>query len=507
MITAGTPLDTPDRKQILIQCGGALILGSALPLAFAPFHLWPLAILLPAGLIWVLERDLTLRQLFLAGYCFGLGYLGFGVYWIYNSLHDFGQAPPIVAGGLTGLLIVYLALYPAASLVFWGYASRAFGRTSLWFLPLFWFSFEWLKGWVITGMPWLSLGYSQTNSPLAGYAPLIGVYGISAMCILMSVALVLLIRERRFSMFGVLIGVPLAGWLALQTEWTEPVESLKVTMVQGNIPQEIKWRGDQQQSIFNTYWRETSMNWNSDLIVWPETALPGNSIRSDVNLLRPMQQAAIEKQTPIMTGVIGAEKDGSAFYNSVVLLNEDRTFYHKRHLVMFGEYYPMRWLLKFFSSLILIPYSDLTPGPDLQSQMRVRDLSFGISICFEDVFSRDVFLDLPQAHILVNVSNDAWFGDSTAPHQHLQIAQMRSLEAERPMLRSTNTGVSGFIDHKGRIFGRSDQFKTQSITATVTGRTGSTPFNYFLKVQGIFSLAIIILTLIFVRRGNSISLS
>ena len=478
-----------------------------MPLAFAPFYLWPLAILVPAVLLWLLRDEWSLKQVFIIGYCFGLGYLGFGVYWIYNSLHDFGQAAPPVAGGLTVLLIVYLALYPAASLMSWAYARRAFGASALWCLPLLWFGFEWLKGWIITGMPWLSIGYSQTGSPLAGFAPLIGVYGIGALCLLMSVALYLLFSQRRYSMLGLVLAIPLTGWLLLHIQWTEPGESLRVTMVQGNIPQEVKWRGDQQQNIFNTYWRETNAHWDSDLIVWPETALPGDSASIEQSLLQPMQQVAVEQATPIMAGLVVSEDNYSRYYNSVILLGTERAYYHKRHLVMFGEYYPMRWLLDLFRDWILIPYSDLTPGPAGQPSIRVRGNTFGISICFEDVFSRDVFLDLPQANLLVNVSNDAWFGDSTAPHQHLQIAQMRSLEAERVMLRSTNTGVSAFIDHKGRIYGRSEQFKTESITADALGRNGVTPFYYFLKVQGLLAVISILVILFLARRRPLKSLS
>ena len=478
-----------------------------MPLAFAPFYLWPLAIVIPAALLWLLREDRPLKQVFVAGWCFGLGYLGFGVYWIYNSLHVFGQAAPPVAGGLTALLIVYLALYPAATLTAWVYTRRAFGPVAIWLLPVLWFGFEWLKGWVITGMPWLSIGYSQTGSPLSGFAPLIGVFGIGALCLVMSVALFLLVRDRRYPMLGLLLGIPLLGWLLLQVEWTQPAQSLRVTMVQGNIPQEVKWRGDQQQNIFNTYWRETSAHWDSDLIIWPETAIPGNSESIERSLLQPMQQAAIEQNTPIMAGLVVSEDDHSRFYNSVVLLGAERVYYHKRHLVMFGEYYPMRWLLDLFRGWILIPYSDLTPGPAEQPPLVVQGNTFGVGICFEDVFSRDVFLDLPRANLLVNVSNDAWFGDSTAPHQHLQIAQMRSLEAERAMLRSTNTGVSAFIDHKGRIGGRTEQFRTESITAEVRGREGVTPFFYFLRVQGLLACASILVILFLARRRLHKSLS
>jgi len=484
----------------------ALVLGALLALAFAPYSLWPLAILIPALMLALVDRAHTMRGVFYIGLAFGLGYFGFGVYWIYNSLHDFGMAPPVVAGGITGLLIIVLALFPALTLASWHCSMRRFGELSLWLLPLYWFGMEWLKGWFATGLPWLSLGYSQTGSPLAGFAPLVGVYGIGLLCMCMAVALFLLLRDKRYPLLAVLLLVPLAGWLLQQQEWTEAQQnSLKVTMVQGNIPQEVKWRYEQRQNIFNTYWRETKQHWDSDLIVWPETALPGQSEELEQSVLRPLQQAAIENDSTLITGLVASDSENNRYYNSVAMLGSTRGYYHKRHLVLFGEYYPMRWLLDLFSGLISIPYSDLTPGPVDQPLMRVDGSTLGVSICFEDVFSRDILLDFPEANLLINVSNDAWFGNSTAPHQHLQIAQMRALETERVMIRSTNTGVSAFIDHKGRVISQSRQFATESITETVRGRSGVTPFFYFARIQGLIAVFIIVTSLIlWPRIGNRI---
>ncbi|MCP4388629.1 MAG: apolipoprotein N-acyltransferase [Gammaproteobacteria bacterium] len=498
---AGIPLDIISRNHLGIRFGVALVLGALLPLAFAPYWVWPLAILIPALMLTLIQSSLSLRSVFFAGLAFGLGYFGFGVYWIYNSLHDFGMAPPVVAGGITGLLVIVLALFPALIFAFWHYSKQRFGEISLWFLPLYWFGMEWFKGWFATGLPWLSLGYSQTGSPLAGFAPLVGVYGIGALCMLMAVALFLLLRDKRYPLLLILALVPLAGWLLQQVEWTETRgQSLKVTMVQGNIPQEVKWQYEQRQNIFNTYWRETSQHWDSDLIVWPETALPGQSEEIEQSVLQPLQQAAIENDTTLITGLVVGETENNRFYNSVVMLGSARGYYHKRHLVLFGEYYPVRWLLDLFSGLISIPYSDLTPGPRDQPLMRVNGSTLGVSICFEDVFSRAVLLDFPEASLLVNLSNDAWFGNSTAPHQHLQIAQMRALETERVMLRSTNTGVSAFIDHKGRVMAQTGQFTTESVTQVVQGRSGLTPFYYFAKVQGWLALMPFVVVLVLARR-------
>ncbi len=495
------PLIAISFKSPVARLSASLVLGALLVLAFAPFHLWPLAILVPACLFWLNRHETSLSRLFSSGWWFGLGYFACGVYWIYNSLHDFGMAPPLVAGGITGLLAVYLALAPALVLVAWGYAKRLLGDRALWLLPLLWFGLEWFKGWFLTGMPWLSLGYSQTPSPLAGFAPLVGVYGIGALCVLMALALLEGLRRRHYPLLVLVLVIPMTGWLLQQLEWSEPVAPpLKVTMVQGNIPQDVKWRRDQRQNIFNSYWRETARHWDSDLIIWPETALPGQSREIESELLAPMQAAALEQDSAIISGLVFAGNEPDQFYNSVIQLGDERGLYHKRHLVVFGEYYPMRWLLDFFSDLIAIPFSDLTPGPDEQELMRVDGLQLGVSICFEDVFSRDVMLAFPQANLLVNLSNDAWFGNSTAPHQHMQIAQMRSLETERVMIRATNTGITAFIDHKGRLMSFSEQFRTESITGEVQGRSGVTPFYYFEKIQWLVSLLPFVLLLFVSRR-------
>jgi len=480
---------------VLIQ---SLVLGSLLPLAFAPLSIWLLAIVLPALLILLTDTQTSWRRVFVIGGLFGLGYFGFGVSWVYNSLHEFGHAAPAVAGGLSALMIAYMAIFTALTLVGWKLVQQYAGVKGIWLLPLFWFAFDWLRGWFITGMPWLSLGYSQVDSPLGGFAPIVGVYGLSALCLVMAIALVQVVKYRRYPYLGLLLLIPALGLGLGKIEWTEPhLTPLKVTMVQGNIPQEIKWRYEERQNIFNIYWRETNQHWDSDLIIWPETAIPGHSEDIAQGVLIPMSIAATEQDSNILTGVVVSETANNAYYNSMLLLGNNQGVYHKRHLVVFGEYMPLRWLLDFMNSYINIPFSDLRSGAVDQVPMSVNGVELGVSICFEDVFSREILITLPEASLLVNASNDAWFGDSLAPHQHLEIAQMRALEFGRPMLRSTNTGVSAFIDHHGRIVKRSEQFKTESITQTVQGRTGVTPFYYFARVQGYLALLIILLLLIY----------
>jgi apolipoprotein N-acyltransferase len=483
----------------------AALLGSTMPIAFAPLSIWPLGILLPALLIVLADTQHSLRRVILIGWVFGLGYFGFGVYWLYNSLHDFGNASPPMAAALAALMIICISLFPALTLVSWKLAQRVLGQWTIWLLPLLWFAFEWLKGWILTGFPWLSLGYSQVDSPLHGFAPFIGVYGLSAVCVLLSVALIRVVRNRQYLHIALVVLIPGLALSIQNIDWTEPQSTpLRVTIVQGNIPQEIKWQYDQRQNIFDIYWRETNKNWDSDLIVWPETAIPGRSENIEQSVLIPMSIAATQQGSSILTGVVVSESEKNIFYNSMLLLGSSQGAYHKRHLVMFGEYYPLRWLLDFMRSFIDIPYSDLTSGSRNQPLMSVNETRLGVSICFENVFSRDIMTALPEANLLVNASNDAWFGDSLAPHQHLQIAQMRALETGRPMVRSTNTGISAFIDYRGRIIESTEQFNTQSITREMLGRMGVTPFYYFAQVQGLLAALILVVLLIFVFRFRSL---
>ncbi len=482
----------------------AFVAGATMPLAFAPLRLWPVVVLAPAVLLFQHLRATSAGQSFRLGWLFGLGYFGFGVYWLYNSLHIYGKAPAALAGALTLLMIVTLALFVGAGLYLHHRLRKSYsGNLLLWSLPLLWFCLEWFKGWVLTGFPWLSVGYAHVDSPLAGFAPLIGVYGIGLLSIAMSLALVLAVERRCPAYLGVIL-VPLAGgWLLQQWEWTrDDGNALDITLIQGNIEQDRKWRMEERPRIIQTYWRASDAHWGSDLVVWPEVAIPGRTDQFDDILLKPMDKAISERNSNLLTGILVTDVARDIYFNSMIMLGDNEGEYHKRHLVPFGEFYPFRSLLSFMRHYIRIPMSDMQPGPDEQALMQVKGVRLGVSICYEDVFSRDINLDLPAANILVNTSNDAWFGDSLAPHQHLQIAQMRALETERPLVRSTNTGPSAFIDHKGGILSATDTFVEQALTARIQGRSGSTPFLYFARFQPWLAWLILLAALWFVWRSR-----
>lgn len=478
--------------------------GASMPLAFAPFNWWPLALLSPAVLLYLWLQAQSPRQSFRLGWIFGLGYFGFGVYWIYHSLHVYGHAPVAVAGGLTLLMIFTLALFIGGVLLLsYRLCNGNPDSRSIWTLPVIWFALEWFKGWVLTGFPWLSIGYAHVHSPLGGFAPLIGVYGLSFLSILLSLAIALSAYRKKPAGVILLVVVPLAGFLLQQMDWTDEFDQpLKITMVQGNIPQEMKWRRSERAKIIQTYWQASLPHLDSDLVVWPEAAIPGRSEDLQRAVLDPIDARVSEQASNLLTGILVSDRANARYYNSMIMLGVGEGEYHKRHLVPFGEYYPFRQLLSFMQSYIRIPMSDMTPGPDEQPLMKVGDVRLGVSICYEDVFSRDINLDLPQANILINTSNDAWFGDSLAPHQHLQIAQMRALETGRPMVRSTNTGRSAFIDHRGEIVSATDTFTLETLTATVQGRQGSTPFLWFARLQPLLAWLVMLAALLAIWRQS-----
>ena len=386
----------------------AFVTGASMPLAFAPFSVWPVVILAPAILLWQLQFLSRTRQVFWISWCFGLGYFGFGVYWLYHSLHVYGHAPAFVVGGLTGLMIVTLACFVASAIaIHWRVVKIRLFPGVLWTLPLIWFAMEWAKGWVLTGFPWLGVGYAHINSPLAGLAPWVGVYGISAISIALSILLVQFKKNRAPLLAIPVLIIGLGGFLLQQIEWSEPSgEPLKVTMVQGNIPQEMKWRRSERPKIIQRYWDASQAYWSSDLVVWPEVAIPGRSEDMEKDFLLPMAEQIAAAESNLLTGIVVSRWLRREYHNSMLLMGEHQGVYHKRHMVPFGEYMPFREVLDFMRNYIKIPMSDMTPGPREQPMMEVNGVKLGVSICYEDVFSRDINLDLPDAEILINASND-----------------------------------------------------------------------------------------------------
>ncbi|WP_455199095.1 apolipoprotein N-acyltransferase, partial [Kaarinaea lacus] len=466
------------------------LMGGLLPLAFAPVNLYPLAIISPAILFW-LWLESTPRRAFALGYLYGLGFFGVGVSWVAVSFYRFGNMGITLSTIATLLFVFFLALFPAAL----GWLSRRyFGRLNqtaclIMFLPAGWVLFEWIRGWIFTGFPWLHLGNSQTDSPLAGLAPVIGVYGISWATAFSAGVLTwvwLGSSRQRIAGLSAVIVLWLVSGLLTFVEWsTDKGEPLTASLIQGNVPQNLKWRPDQRRPTIDMYTRYSRERWDKDIIIWPETAMPAFYHQAEGYLKGLAREASLNGGATLLMGLpVVDTEDPDHYYNSVVRVGGDvrngeeqaTQFYFKSHLVPFGEYIPLKFLLGNLLDILKVPMADFSRGDEDQPLLTVAGHSLGVSICYEDVFGEEVIRGLPEASLLVNVSNDAWFGDSLAPHQHLQMARMRTMETARPMLRATNNGVSAIIDHRGKIQSVSPQFVETVLDGEVQPRQGVTPY-------------------------------
>ena len=496
------PNNTNNNRALLLHFT-ALIAGLILPFSFAPYHYFWLVFPLLTWLFMICVNQAP-SIAFKRAWLFGFGWFVHGVSWIYYSLHVHGGAPSVMAYLIIALLSMYLALFPALAL----YLSRRFFVASaniqlVLIFPLMFLLAEWLRGYFLTGFSWVQLGYAQIDSWLIGYAPLIGGLGVSGIVALICGLFAIMIskREYKFSLLAI-SGIFVFGLLLTQIHWTEATgEKIKVSLIQGNIAQKDKWMSYMHQPTLKMYHDLTQENWESDLIIWPETAIPDFEHRVRPYLDSIAAQAQ-QQGKDVLLGVFIGDESSKRYYNSMMSLRGG--IYKKRHLVPLGEYYPFRSILGYFAQWINIPLSDVDSGPEQQPMLLAAGHKLGISICFEDAFDRDVLRDLPEADLLVNVSNDAWFERSPEAAQHHQIARMRAVEAGRVMLRVTNTGITSIIDPKGEVIAIAPQFERYVLTEDVSIYKGQTPYviwkNYLLVI-----LSISILFAYWYRKRSSLS--
>ena len=460
--------------------GAAMVLGAASVLGFAPFYLFPLPVLTLAGLAWLWARAPSAATATTIGFAFGLGLFGAGASWVYVSLHDFGAMPLPLAALATFLFCAYLALFPAAV---GGLQAKIPAPESLRFamlVPASWTLAEWLRGWIFTGFPWLAVGYSQVPSgPLAGFAPLLGVFGVSLGVAASGGLLMLVIRHRAARPWPALAALAvlwIVGFGLKQALWTVPLgQPLAVSLLQGNIAQDLKWRPERVAPTLQTYLVLASQA-RGRLVILPETALPLFLHEVPTQYLDTLAARAKAAGGDVLVGM--PERVGSReYYNTMVSAGASPAQrYRKHHLVPFGEFIPFRPLFGWVLEVLHIPLSDFSRGPAVQEPMAVAGQRVAVNICYEDVFGEEIIRQLPAATLLANVSNDAWFGRSLGPQQHLQIAQARALETGRYLVRATNTGVTAIIDERGRTLSRAPEFSTTLLEGQVIGHTGATPY-------------------------------
>lgn len=457
---------------------------------FAPFGIAILPFATLALLFAQWAKAETARQAFRLGWSFGLGFFLAGVSWVYVSLHTFGAMPLPLAAAATLLFCAFLALFPAAA----GFGvARCAGSMPVRLLlaaPACWVLSEWIRSWIFTGFPWNSMGYSQVpGSPLAGIAPLAGIYAVSlAVTLVAGASALLLIRWREQTPprltatltrqpAGLLIIALIVGGYALKAvDWTQPTgTSTTVSLLQGNVSQDMKWREEAILATLRSY-ADLTRRSQAQLIVLPETALPMFLHQVPSDYLDLLAGHARSRNGDLLFGVVESEPDGSYYNTAISVGSSPLQRYRKSHLVPFGEFIPLRPLLAWIVNILAIPMQDFSRGTPEQQPLNIAGQRVAVNICYEDVFGEEIIRQLPQATLLVNISNVAWFGRSIAPEQHLQISQARALETGRYMLRATNTGMTAVIDQRGRVVKAAPQFTTATVDHEVPGYQGITPF-------------------------------
>lgn len=459
--------------------------GALQTLTFAPFHLWWLG---PISIFLILLATVSRapRTLFQAGWYTGLGLFASGASWVYISISEHGNTPVPVAIVLTILFVAGLALFHGLAFWFWGKLAKDSTVRRLLLFPAIWILGDWLRGWLLTGFPWLYLGTAHTNGPLAGWAPLTGVHGITLLICLTSVALyaaLWLIRAHKRGLAGIVVAASVTPWLLgpvlNRIDWTAvSAEPTSFAAMQGNIPQQIKWDPDFLKDQIVTYLGMTEAHWDTDLILWPETAIPIPQDQAGAIIEHIREQ--LGSDSTLITGIpwygFSDRLEAFTYHNSITALGNGDGMYHKQKLVPFGEYVPLQGLLRGLIGFFDLPMSSFSPGPAHQGPLIANDIRVMPFICYEVAYPDFVAFNSRGAGLLLTISNDGWFGDSIGPLQHLQIAQMRALETGRYMLRGTNNGVTAIINHKGQITERIPQFERATLTGEVFVATGSTPY-------------------------------
>lgn len=458
----------------------AFILGALAVLGFAPFFLFPLPVIALVGLIFFWLNADSAKQAFKLGFAFGLGLYIVGIYWIYISLHDFGGMPWWFAGFSTFCLCAFMALFVALV----GWLSKWFGLPLI-SIPVLWGLSDWIRSWIFTGFPWLTMGYSQVpHSPLTGFMPIVGVYGVSVITVFIAALIAYWLTNRQQSLvwkrnaIAALGLILVAGGLLKAVEWTTPSgKPISVALLQGNIAQDEKWSPETAQNTINQY-IEMAKASKAQLIVLPETALPVISSQLDPSIKDTLSAHAKQNNGDMIVGMVEYNEVTNEYFNSAISFGSTpNRAYKKNHLVPFGEFIPLKQVFGWiYRDWLNMPLSDLSRGGKYQKPMQLANQKVAVNICYEDVFGEEIIRQLPEATLLVNISNDAWYGLSYAADQHMQFSQARALETGRMMLRATNTGATASIDQHGYVLAHAPHDKKITLNIQAQGYTGSTPY-------------------------------
>ena len=451
-------------------------LGALSVLSFAPFNHHFISLISLSGLFYIWHRLRNARQGFFSGLFFGLGLFGFGISWSYISLNTYGGMPPWLSYLSTFLFSLFCASF--IGIIGWFSLHR---KSNFFLIPFIWTFFECIKGWVFTGFPWLTMGYSQVpSSPLVGFLSIIGIYGLTLILtsLALLISLIFLNKNKRSQLLkvGVVAVVLVSGQLLKYIEWTEPSgEPISISLVQGNIAQDIKWQKETVTQTLQIY-QKLIQKTKGQIILLPETALPLLAEYIPETFKKSILLHASKERAHVLIGAI--ERHDTKYFNVVFNLGSDSSqVYRKSHLVPFGEFIPLKFIFQYiYTHYLNMPMNDLSRGSIHQEPMAIENQKIAFNICYEDVFGEEIIRALPSATILANVSNDAWYGRSIAAYQHLQFSQARAIETGRMVIRSTNTGATAIIDEHGVVKEILPTFTEGILEGYVQGFKNTTPY-------------------------------
>ncbi|WP_411746525.1 apolipoprotein N-acyltransferase [Reinekea sp.] len=476
------------QQPLALRIALVFTIGLCIPLSLAPFNLWPLSIVGVLGFFWLQTAIQSSKSAFWLGWVYGIGFFGLGVSWVYGSMRTV-DTPVLLSLLLTATFCLALAFLGAIQLWFHVRFINKLPMGLLLASPLSWLFFEWLREWFLTGMPWLFVGYSVIDLPMAQLAAVFSVYGLSLCLAFISAVLFIGIQkisrhERNAAIFAVGVSLSafaalnIVGWLLPADSWTTPSSTIKVAAVQSNIAQQDKWKSAQQIKTLEFYGKQIETLKDVDLMLWSEAAMTRRADQIP-NFIGQVQSITEKRDQTLLTGVV--TKDGPNYFNAVqgygMAKGEE---YRKQHLVPFGEYVPFDPYLRNFIGFFNISISGMSPALTEQnpivSTLNGEPFFLAPVICYEAAYPNIVRKLAKNAQILTVVSNDAWFGDSIAPHQHLQITRMRAIENGRDMARATQNGISALINARGELVNFAEQFTEAQVVGALTLRNGLTPF-------------------------------
>ncbi len=487
-----------------------LISGAAITLSFAPFNIWPISLIALTIFALALKQQ-TLSICLKRSFIFGLGlYLG-GVHWVYVSVHNFGGASVFLASLIVLVFALFLAFVFTLPFYISGKWFRDHPLNLIIVLPACWLLGEWLRSWLLTGFPWLYLGYGHLDTWLSGWAAVGGVMSISFILAVtagvIAEAILFVKKESSLSRITLLssiipvIGFWMAGLFLQNTIWAKPENTpIRVGMVQPNLSQDIKlnWSTESVHQSLDQLREQSKDLWKNDWVIWPEAAIPtALTFHTALPFLEEMNSIASDNQAALFTGVIYDDEKNEKYYNSIVGLGSGYGFYHKRRLVPFGEYVPLedylRGLIEFFN----LPTSFIHLGPEEQHGLIAKGIRITPAVCYEIVYPDLIAQSAKETQVLLNLNNLGWFLDSIQSKQFMQMAQMRALETGRYLIYNTNNGPSAIIDNKGKIVAQSEAFKADTLSGTIYPVKDWTPF----MMIGSWPLALILSFILLLLRA------